>query len=76
MYSALVVADAADDALKLSQLHYKSDNQSRCPLKQAGKVPGVYRGKNFQKRNVLSQERKSEGVMDGESGDDEAGEVI
>ena len=38
-------------------------------------MPAVYGGKDLSKRNVLSQERKSEGVMGGESGEDEGGEL-
>ena len=38
-------------------------------------MPVVYGGRFLKKRNVLSQERKTEGVMNGESGEDE-GEMI
>jgi len=45
------------------------------PLSQSGTQGDIYRGKDLWKRNVLSVEWKSDGVMDGESGDDEWDEV-
>jgi len=36
-------------------------------------VPVIYAGKDFRQSNVLSQKRKSEYVMDGESGEDGPG---
>ena len=43
--------------------------QSGKPWSQSGRRKGRLRGKDLQKREVLSLEWKSEGVMDDESGE-------
>jgi len=37
---------------------------------RAKKVPDVYRGQDFRKKNVLRLEKKNDGMMDDKSGDE------
>jgi len=44
-------------------------------MKSARKEQGSYGGKYYFEKNILRPERKREGVIDDESGDDDTGEV-
>ena len=63
------------EKLERKPMSIKSDKQSRYPLKQSGRCQQSTEGRISKKRNVLSQERTIEGVMDGERGEDEASEL-